>query len=144
MKVFQGNAFKVMAYLKLLVSEKKTAKKQLQGLQKYTNQSFNQKFLKNLKNDSSKTDYSLMKTCSDLQRQKHLNPEIINTAKKIYDMFTDDDMEIHEKAVDKMVKLVNTTSSKLQQPERMKKALDVLQTEGPMGLEFTGFREKVN
>ena len=26
----------------------------------------------------------------------------------------------------------------------MKKALDVLQTEGPMGLKFTGFREKVN
>jgi hypothetical protein len=58
-------------------------------------------------------------------------------------MFTDDDMEIYENAVDKMVKLVNTTSSKLKQPKRMKKAkaLVDLQTEGP---KFTGFREKVN
>ena len=58
-------------------------------------------------------------------------------------MFTDDDMEIYENAVDKMVKLVNTTSSKLKQPKRMKKAkaLVDLQTEG---LKFTGFREKVN
>ena len=72
---------------------------------------------KNLKTDSSKTDYSLNKTCSDLQRQKHLKPEIINAAKKIHDMFTDDDMKFYEKAVDKMVKLVNTTSSKLKQPE---------------------------
>ena len=47
---------------------------------------------KNLKTDSSKTDYSLMNTCSDLQRQKHLKPEIINAAKKIHDMFTDNDM----------------------------------------------------
>ena len=54
-------------------------------------------------------------------------------------------MEIYEKAVDKMVKLEYTTSSKLKQPERMKKALDVIQTEGSLGLEFTRFtREKVN
>ena len=98
MIVCQGNAFKVMEDFRLLVPAKKSKKATPIAQSEVTRNSE-----KNLTTHSTKNSYSLMKTCSDLQKQKHLNPEIINAAKKIHDMFTDDDIEIYEKAVEKMV-----------------------------------------